>query len=160
MLPLPKKVDPTTLFGTSQDQTDSQEEEPVKQLVNDIQMYYEDVGNGPVLLLIHGFPLDHTLWTYQLESLRNEYRLVAPDLRGHGKSQAPPGPYRMEQMAKDLRDLIDALKIERVVLMGLSMGGYIIHDHRAHADCGRSRRRHHPTRRSRGDARDHSVCTR
>jgi 3-oxoadipate enol-lactonase len=122
---LQKKVEPITLFDTSQDQTDSQEEEPVKQLVNGIQMNYEDVGNGPALLLIHGFPLDHTLWTYQLESLRNEYRLVAPDLRGHGKSQTPPGPYRMEQMAQDLCDLIDSLKIERVVLVGLSMGGYI-----------------------------------
>jgi len=88
-------------------------------------MNYEDIGSGPALLLVHGFPLDRTLWTYQVEALRHDYRLIVPDLRGHGQSQAPPGPYRMDQMADDLRALLQQLGIEQVVLAGLSMGGYI-----------------------------------
>jgi 3-oxoadipate enol-lactonase len=97
----------------------------LKRLINGFQMNYQDIGNGPVLLLVHGFPLDRTLWTYQIEALRHDYRLIVPDLRGHGHSQAPPGPYRMDQMADDLRALLQQLGIEQVVLAGLSMGGYI-----------------------------------
>lgn len=97
----------------------------MRQLINGFYMNYEDVGRGPALLLVHGFPLDRTLWTYQMEALKYDYRLIVPDLRGHGQSQVPLGPYRMDQMADDLRALLQALKIERVVLAGLSMGGYI-----------------------------------
>jgi pimeloyl-ACP methyl ester carboxylesterase len=93
--------------------------------INGFWMNYQDAGEGPALLLTHGFPLDHTLWAQQVEDLSDAYRLVAPDLRGHGHSQAPPGPYRMDQMADDLRALLRALEIERVVLAGLSMGGYV-----------------------------------
>jgi pimeloyl-ACP methyl ester carboxylesterase len=97
----------------------------LKRRINGFQMNYEDVGSGPAVLLIHGFPLDRTLWTYQIEALKRDYRLIVPDLRGHGQSQAPPGPYRMDQMADDLRALLQKLEIDRVVLAGLSMGGYV-----------------------------------
>jgi pimeloyl-ACP methyl ester carboxylesterase len=88
-------------------------------------MNYEDVGDGPVLLLVHGFPLDRTMWTHQIDAFKSDHRLIVPDLRGHGQSEAPRGPYRMDQMADDLRALLAELEIEQVVLAGLSMGGYI-----------------------------------
>jgi 3-oxoadipate enol-lactonase len=97
----------------------------LKQQINSLQMNYEDTGDGPALLLAHGFPLDHTLWVHQVEALKDDYRLITPDLRGQGQSQAPRGPYRMDQMADDLRALVQALDVTQVVLVGLSMGGYV-----------------------------------
>jgi pimeloyl-ACP methyl ester carboxylesterase len=97
----------------------------VKRLVNGIYMNYQDVGAGPVLLLVHGFPLDHTLWVRQVEALQDDYRLIVPDLRGHGQTQAPQAPYRINQMADDLRALLLALDVKKVTLVGLSMGGYV-----------------------------------
>lgn len=97
----------------------------MKQEINGFWMNYEDIGSGPALLLVHGFPLDRTLWTHQMEILSDSYRLVVPDLRGHGQSQVPSGPYDMDQMADDLCALLQKLGVERVVLAGLSMGGYV-----------------------------------
>lgn len=88
-------------------------------------MNYQDVGEGPVLLLVHGFPLDHSMWARQVEAFKNDYRLIVPDLRGHGQTQATHGPYRIDQMADDLRALLQALGVKKVVLAGLSMGGYV-----------------------------------
>lgn len=87
---------------------------------------YSDDGPGPVVVLLHGFPLDHTIWNPQRASIGSVYRLIAPDLRGHGESAAPDGIYTMEEMALDVHDLIEALGIhEPVVLGGHSMGGYV-----------------------------------
>jgi pimeloyl-ACP methyl ester carboxylesterase len=97
----------------------------LKQLINGFQMNYEDVGAGPPVLLVHGYPLDRTLWTHQIEAFKGDYRLIVPDLRGHGQSEAPSGPYRMDQMADDLRALLRKLDVEGIVLAGLSMGGYV-----------------------------------
>jgi pimeloyl-ACP methyl ester carboxylesterase len=88
-------------------------------------MNYQDVGEGPVLLLAHGFPLDHSMWERQVEAFKDDYRLIVPDLRGHGQTQAPQGPYRIDQMADDLRALLQALGVKKIVLAGLSMGGYV-----------------------------------
>ncbi len=86
-----------------------------------------DAGEGPVSLLVHGFPLDHTMWKYQLEALPAGRRVVAPDLRGFGGSDGETSdPMTMEQFADDLAALLDALAInEPITLCGLSMGGYI-----------------------------------
>ena len=78
------------------------------------------------LLLVHGFPLDHTMWAAQIEAISSRCRVIAPDLRGFGRS--PPAGERttMEQFADDLAGLLDAIGIsEPVVYCGLSMGGYI-----------------------------------
>ena len=85
-----------------------------------------DLGQGPPILFVHGFPLDHTMWRQQLVELSRDFRCIAPDLRGFGKSSVTAGKVTMGQYADDLAALLDALRIaEPVVLCGLSMGGYI-----------------------------------
>jgi pimeloyl-ACP methyl ester carboxylesterase len=95
-------------------------------LINGFEMAYTDVGRGLPLLLVHGYPLNRQMWQPQLEDLKSYARLLAPDLRGHGDSQAVPEPYSMDLFADDLAEFLDALHVdEPVVLCGLSMGGYI-----------------------------------
>lgn len=96
-------------------------------IVNGIRMACALRGKGheTALLLIHGFPLDHRLWAAQLRGLGADLCVVAPDLRGHGKSELTPGPLTMEQHADDLARLLDQLDIGRAIVAGLSMGGYI-----------------------------------
>jgi 3-oxoadipate enol-lactonase len=94
-------------------------------LANDVHLHYVQAGKGAPLLLTHGYPLDHTLWQPQVDGLADVARVIAPDLRGFGQSDAPEGVYTMEAHADDLRALVDLLQIERAVLCGLSMGGYI-----------------------------------
>ena len=85
-----------------------------------------DRGAGPAVLLVHGFPLDHTMWQAQLDALSMNNRLIIPDLRGFGRSTVTEGTVTMEQMADDLVALLDALGVKQpVCVCGLSMGGYI-----------------------------------
>jgi len=101
----------------------------MKLTVNGISMAYDDCGKGPALLLIHGFPLNRGMWQSQLEPLSGAgYRVIAPDLRGFGESDAPAGGYSMDGFADDLIALLDALKIDRAMVCGMSMGGYILQD--------------------------------
>jgi len=94
--------------------------------VGDVTLNVVEQGQGEPLLLVHGFPLDHSMWQYQLEGLSSRYRVIAPDLRGFGGSDVTEGVVTMEQMADDLARLLDALQIaEPVNFCGLSMGGYI-----------------------------------
>ncbi|MCB0790337.1 MAG: alpha/beta fold hydrolase [Flavobacteriales bacterium] len=80
----------------------------------------------PPLLLLHGFPLDHTLWTPQVEGLAGITEVIAPDLRGFGQDgRAVPEAMTMEAYARDVKGLLDDRGIDRVVLGGLSMGGYV-----------------------------------
>ncbi len=88
-------------------------------------MHHEENGKGIPLLLIHGFPHDHTLWEPQLAGLSDVARVIAPDLRGFGLNPDVPDTMTMEDHARDLKDLLDRLGIERAVIGGLSMGGYI-----------------------------------
>lgn len=103
--------------------------------VRGFEMAYEDTGgNGPStplrmpLLLIHGFPLDRTLWSAQTQSARNladVARVIAPDLRGFGESKMPSAAVTIETYADDVRALLDALGIKSAMIAGLSMGGYV-----------------------------------
>ena len=94
--------------------------------ISGTDLNYVDEGRGPVLLLVHGFPLDHTMWQYQIADLKDEMRVIAPDLRGFGMSGVTAGTVTMAQMADDLAGLLDALRIsEPVYFCGLSMGGYV-----------------------------------
>lgn len=90
--------------------------------VDGTEIFYSDRGDGPPLLLAHGFPLDHTMWA----ELDLTARLIAPDLRGFGRSPPRGETVAMEQFADDLAGLLDALEIDKpVVFCGLSMGGYV-----------------------------------
>jgi 3-oxoadipate enol-lactonase len=92
----------------------------------EVRLNVVERGSGAPLLLVHGYPLDHTMWHGQLDGLADHWRVIAPDLRGFGQSDVKPGTASMDQMADDLARLLDALKVTRpVVLCGLSMGGYV-----------------------------------
>jgi 3-oxoadipate enol-lactonase len=98
--------------------------------LNDIDLAYVDRGAGPVVLLVHGFPLDHSMWDGQIEALAKKYRVIAPDLCGYGESSlgevddAVGVP--LERYADDLAGLLNALQItEPITYVGFSMGGYI-----------------------------------
>ncbi|HOA52408.1 MAG TPA: alpha/beta fold hydrolase [Thermogutta sp.] len=93
---------------------------------NTFSMAVEDQGQGRTILLVHAFPFDHRVWEAQIKGLSTRFRVLAPDLRGFGRSTVTPGVVTMEQMADDLAAMLDALAIdEPVVLCGLSMGGYV-----------------------------------
>lgn len=84
-----------------------------------------DEGRGPPVLLVHGFPLDHTMWAAQIEALASSHRVIAPDLRGFGGSVVTAGKVTMARMADDLAALLDALDVsEPLTYAGFSMGGY------------------------------------
>jgi pimeloyl-ACP methyl ester carboxylesterase len=119
-------------------------------------MAYEMSGAGDVpRVLLHGFPFNRTLWREQVEAFSGRYRVITVDLRGHGETPATLDPATMEDMAEDVAALLDGLRVERVVLGGLSMGGYvalafcrlfpervralILADTRAQADTGEAR---------------------
>lgn len=91
---------------------------------------YVDRGQGAPVVLVHGFPLDHTMWSAQIDALAPLARVIAPDLRGFGRSPLgevdPSRGISMEQYADELAELLDALRLgEPIVLAGFSMGGYI-----------------------------------
>lgn len=93
--------------------------------INGFEMHYQVAGAGTPLVLIHGYPLDGTMWQPQVAGLSHRARLIVPDLRGCGRSQATEPPYTMDSYADDLRALLDHLGVQRAILAGLSMGGYI-----------------------------------
>jgi pimeloyl-ACP methyl ester carboxylesterase len=82
-------------------------------------------GEGPALLLVHGFPFDHAMWSNQLGEVSG-WRCIAPDLRGAGASDTPADGYSMARYAEDLRRICAALDLETLVCCGFSMGGYIL----------------------------------
>ncbi|HEY3647532.1 MAG TPA: alpha/beta hydrolase [Streptosporangiaceae bacterium] len=100
-----------------------------------VRLHVREWGNadGPPILFIHGWSQNHLCWDKQYESaLRDEFRLVAFDLRGHGMSEAPPGPepYTDDGLwADDLAAVIDRLDVERAVLVGWSYGAFVICDY-------------------------------
>jgi 3-oxoadipate enol-lactonase len=94
--------------------------------LSDLVLAYDASGSGRPLLLIHGYPLNRTLWRPQVDGLIDTARVIAPDLRGHGESNASDEPFTVDQLADDLAELLDELGLtEPVVVGGLSMGGYV-----------------------------------
>jgi pimeloyl-ACP methyl ester carboxylesterase len=91
--------------------------------VNDIQMYYEVHGEGPPLVLLHGFFGSTQVWQPYLAGLAAHFRLIVVDLRGHGYSTNPANQFTHRQSALDIFALLDQLKIQRFQAMGISSGG-------------------------------------
>ena len=93
--------------------------------INNIDLAYTDTGVGRPIVLIHGYPFNRSLWTEQMPSLSNSHRIIAPDLRGFGDSDASQETSTMNQLAADVAALMDHLEIPRATIGGLSMGGYV-----------------------------------
>ncbi len=90
----------------------------------EINIYYEEYGTGKPVILIHGWPLDHQMWEYQIAALVNSgHKVIAYDRRGFGKSDKPWSNNNYEAYADDLKALIDQLNLVDVSLVGFSMGG-------------------------------------
>jgi len=94
--------------------------------VNYTTISYNDAGEGSVpVLFLHGYPFDKTMWHDQLDYLKSSHRVIACDVRGFGKSTDEESPLSIDLFAEDLLLFMDKLKIEKAVLCGLSMGGFI-----------------------------------
>jgi len=92
-----------------------------------VTLHYAEQGmpSGTPVIFLHGFPFSHEMWDGQLETVGQEYRAIAYDLRGHGYSDIGDGQYTIEGHVDDLLALMDHLAVWRAVIVGLSMGGYI-----------------------------------
>jgi len=89
-------------------------------------MNYIDIGQGETIVFVHGFASNMESWTYQFDLAEN-YHLIIPELRGHGKSEVYED-ISIQQFAKDVLELLDELKIEKAHFCGLSMGGVIVQE--------------------------------
>lgn len=95
-------------------------------LVDGVRTNVWTQGDGDPIVFVHGFPLDHTMWSAQLAEFESTHRLIAPDLPGFGDSEPVAGERTMARFADDVAELLDALSVDRpVVFCGLSMGGYV-----------------------------------
>jgi 3-oxoadipate enol-lactonase len=94
---------------------------------NGIQMNYELSGkkDGPFVILSHSLGSSLVMWNPQIKALEPHFQVLRYDIRGHGKSEAPPGAYNLELLGEDAVALLDVLEIEKVHWIGLSMGGMI-----------------------------------
>ena len=93
--------------------------------VGSVELYYEEHGTGDPLLLIMGLAADSQAWMFQIPDFAKQYRVIAFDNRGVGRSSKPAGPYTIHEMADDTLGLLDALKIDKAHVVGVSMGGMI-----------------------------------
>src|SRR5262249_17134615 len=103
--------------------------------VDSLDLYYEEHGSGPPLLLIMGLAADSTAWMFQVPDFEKHYRTIVFDNRGVGPTTkppgpstippTPPGPYTIHEMADDAAGLLDALDVRRAHVVGVSMGGMI-----------------------------------
>lgn len=93
----------------------------------DVQLYYEVHGSGPAILLTHGFSATSQMWQGQIEALSKEHTLIVWDMRGHGRSDAPPDDtaYTEALTVQDMAGLLDHLGFDKAVIGGLSLGGYM-----------------------------------
>lgn len=98
----------------------------MKATINGIQFGYEILGQqGLPIVLIHGFGLNRKIWIPVVSEYLRNHTVILPDVRGHGESEAPEGPYTMTLLAEDMVNLMAYLGYERALICGHSMGGYI-----------------------------------
>jgi pimeloyl-ACP methyl ester carboxylesterase len=92
----------------------------------DAEISYWVLGDGPSVVLLHPFPVHHEFWLPVAEILSSRYRLILPDLRGHGESGVGDGPATMEKHAADLKTVMDDAGVGRAPVVGVSIGGYLL----------------------------------
>ena len=92
------------------------------------KLFYTTLGSGPSVVLLHPTPVDHRFWLSVADILAMHYRLILPDLRGHGQSEAGKGPITIQKLAADAARLLDHLSIYRALFAGCSIGGYTLYE--------------------------------
>ena len=97
----------------------------MKIIKNNISIYEEGDSSKRTIIFVHGFPYDHSMWEKQIDALSSSYYCITYDIRGLGESPAGDGQFTMESFIDDLEFIIDELNLNKPVLCGLSMGGYI-----------------------------------
>jgi pimeloyl-ACP methyl ester carboxylesterase len=90
------------------------------------KLFYTTLGGGPAVVLLHPTPVDHRFWLAAAEILAGKYRVILPDLRGHGQSELGEGPITVEKLAADAGRLLDHLEMGRAFFGGCSIGGYTL----------------------------------
>lgn len=93
--------------------------------MNPVELYVEEHGQGTPVVFLHGFPFDHSVWEPMVPLLQDHSRMILPDLRGFGRSPVTDNVYSMRLQAEDIARMLDDRKIEKAVLVGHSMGGYV-----------------------------------
>lgn len=97
----------------------------MKETINGLSVFLEGNSKNKSIVFVHGFPYDHTMWKAQIDELSEKYFCIAYDIRGLGESPGGDGQFTLESFVDDLEIIIDQLKLDKPVLCGLSMGGYI-----------------------------------
>ena len=97
----------------------------MKKVINGLSVFLSGREGSKAIIFVHGFPFDHYMWDAQVKELSMNYFCVTYDIRGMGESTVDDGQYTMEMFVDDLEKIIDELKMNRPILCGLSMGGYI-----------------------------------
>ncbi|MEO8232115.1 MAG: alpha/beta hydrolase, partial [Ignavibacteriota bacterium] len=97
----------------------------MKETINNLSVFLEGNSKNKSIIFVHGFPYDHTMWKAQIDELSEKYFCVAYDIRGLGESPVGDGQFTMESFVDDLETIITKLKLDKPILCGLSMGGYI-----------------------------------
>jgi 3-oxoadipate enol-lactonase len=92
----------------------------------DADIFYEVLGSGPPVVLLHPFPANHNLWKPAAQALITRYRVILPDLRGHGESGVGEGPATMEKHTADIARVLDHEEVRRAAFVGVSIGGYAL----------------------------------
>jgi len=88
------------------------------------RLHVAEAGEGPAIVLLHGWPQHWWVWRKVIPALAAERRVICPDLRGFGWSEAPPGRYEIQELADDVLALLDELELDEVELIGHDWGGY------------------------------------
>lgn len=129
MLPAEGKFDPSVrkISETKiQTMTTAQKGTNLTIRLNDFNLSYDDLGEGDLpIFFLHGFPFDKNMWESQLHFLKESHRVIACDIRGFGKSKDEKTPLSIGLFGDDLIEFMDALHLEKIIICGLSMGGFI-----------------------------------
>jgi 3-oxoadipate enol-lactonase len=102
---------------------------------DDAEIAYRVMGDGPPVVLLHPFPVNHEFWLPVANALAGRYRLILPDLRGHGESRSGEGPATMQKHAADIARVMNHAEVQQAPMVGVSIGGYALFEFwRQHRD--------------------------